>query len=88
MFVGVRTTVNLRKYSNSISAAAPADLNLDHARNLSRDIDQIMTVVNLPVIKQIFELFGLNFVPIKNEIKSIVSAAPENNRKLYFGLLQ
>jgi len=35
-----------------------------------------MTVVNLPVIKQIFELSGLNFVPIKNEIKSIVSAAP------------
>lgn len=76
MFVGVRTTVDLRKYSNSISAAAPADLNLDHARNLNRDIDQIMTVVNLPVIKQIFELFGLNFVPIKNEIKTIVSAAP------------
>jgi len=76
MFIGVRTTVDLRKYSNSISAAAPADLNLDHARNLNRDIDQIMTVVNLPVIKQIFELSGLNFVPIKNEIKSIVSAAP------------
>jgi hypothetical protein len=76
MFIGVRTTVDLRKYSNSISAAAPADLNLDHARNLNRDIGQIMTVVNLPVIKQIFELFGLNFVPIKNEIQSVVSAAP------------
>jgi hypothetical protein len=76
MFIGVRTTVDLRKYSNSFSAAAPADLNLDLARNLNRDIDQIMTVLNLPVIKQIFELSGLNFVPIKNEIQSVVSAAP------------
>jgi hypothetical protein len=76
MFVGVRTTVDLRKYSNSISAAAPAEITLDRAQNLNRDIDQIMTVVNIPVIKQIFELFGLNFVPIKEEIKSVVSAAP------------
>ena len=76
MFVVVRATVDLRKYSNSISAAAPADLNLDHARNLNRDIDQIMTVVNLPIIKQISQLLGLDFVPIKGEIKSLVSAAP------------
>ena len=76
IFVGVRTTVDLKKYSNSISAAAPADLNLDHARNLNRDIDQIMTVVNLPIIKQISQLLGLDFVPIKGEIKSLVSAAP------------
>ena len=76
IFVGVRTTVDLKKYSNSIYAAAPADLNLDHARNLNRDIDQIMTVVNLPIIKQISQLLGLDFVPIKGEIKSLVSAAP------------
>jgi len=75
IFVGVRTTVDLRKYSNSISAAAPADLNLDHARSLNRDIDQIMTVASLPVIKQVSQLFDLNFVPIKEELKSIISAA-------------
>jgi hypothetical protein len=75
IFVGVRATVDLRKYSNSISAAAPADLNLDHARNLNRDIDQIMTVASLPVIKQVSQLFDLNFVPIKEELKSIISAA-------------
>ena len=76
IFIGTRTAVDLKNYSKSISTATPADVNLERARNLNRDIDQVMTILGLPVIKQVNQLFGLNFVPIKNEIKSIVNAAP------------
>lgn len=76
IFIVVRTAIDLRSYSRSISSATLTEINFDRARNLNRDIDQIMMVANLPVIKQISQLFGLNFVPIKDEIKSIVSVAP------------
>ncbi len=76
IFIVVRTATDLRSYSRSISSATLTEINIDRARNLNRDIDQIMMVANLPVIKQISQLFGLNFVPIKDEIKSIVSVAP------------
>ena len=76
IFLGVRTTIDLRNFSNSISSVTSDGLNVDHAQNLNRDIEQIMTVVNLPIIKQISQLFGLDFVPIKDEIRSIISTAP------------
>ena len=76
MVIGVRTAIDFKMYSNSILAATAVDITLDRAQNLNRDIDQILTVVNLPVIKQIAQLFDLNFIPIKEEIKSIISAAP------------
>ena len=76
IFLGVRTTIDLRNFSNSISSVTSGGLNVDHAQNLNRDIDQIMTVVNLPVIKQISQLFGLDFGPIQEEIKSIITTAP------------
>ena len=76
VFIGLRTAVDLRTYSRSISTPANSELNLDPARNLNRDIDQIMRIANLPMFKQVFQLFNLNFVPIKEEIKSFISAAP------------
>ena len=76
IFLGVRTTIDLSNFSNSISSVTSDGLNVDHAQNLNQDIDQIMTVVNLPVIKQISQLFGLDFVPIKEEIRSIITTAP------------
>ena len=76
IFLGVRTTIDLRNFSNSISSVTSGSLNIDHAQNLNQDIDQIMTVVNLPVIKQISQLFGLDFVPIQEEIRSIITTAP------------
>ena len=76
IFLGVRTTIDLRNFSNSISSITSDGLNVDHAQNLNRDIEQIMTVVNLPIIKQISQLFGLDFVPIQEEIESIITTAP------------
>ena len=76
IFIGVRTAVDVSRYSKSISGSGSVELTLERARNLNRDIDQIMTVLDLPVIKQATQLFGLDFVTLREEVKSIVNAAP------------
>ena len=60
--------------------AALSDGNLNRsissAENLSKQSGQLMSDLNMPVIKQISHIFGLDFSPIKSDISELIKASP------------
>jgi Protein of unknown function (DUF4012) len=45
-------------------------------RALNRDMNLFFTLANLPVIKQVFDILSINFVPIRQEIRAVIEASP------------
>jgi Protein of unknown function (DUF4012) len=73
---GLRSKSHVDSLANNLKFGGSATELTASANALSGDVNLALTVANLPVIKQILSVAGVNFVPIKDEIKAVIEAAP------------
>ena len=73
---GLRAKSHVDAFTSDLkNGASTADLSQSAGR-ISHDLNQILGVSNLPIVKQALGLANLNFSPIKDEIESVVKASP------------
>ena len=73
---GVRTKSHLDKFIDNLNSGKSLVVTSQSATALSKDIDQILTLSNLPIIKQALNITNLNFLPIKDEISTLIRVSP------------
>ena len=73
---GVRTKSHLDSFVDNLKSSASITVTSESAATLSKDVDQVLKVTNLPLIKQIFEIVNLNFLPIKDELDTLLKVSP------------
>lgn len=73
---GVRTKSHLDSFVDNLKSSASITVTSESAATLSKDVDQVLKVTNLPLIKQIFEIVNLNFRPIKDELDTLLKVSP------------
>jgi len=73
---GVRTKSHLDSLTNNLKSGSSITVISKSAIVLNKDVDQILTVANLPLVKHIFEITNLNFLHMKDEINALVEVFP------------
>ena len=73
---GVRTKSHLDSFVDNLKSSATITVTSESAATLSKDVDQVLKVTNLPLIKQIVEIVNLNFLPIKDELDTLLKVSP------------
>jgi len=73
---GLRTKSHVDSLSNNLRSGGSATELAASANALSGDVNLALSVASLPVVKQILSVAGVNFVPIKDEIRAVIEAAP------------
>ena len=73
---GVRTKSHLDSFVDNLKSSASITVTSESAATLSKDVDQVLKVTNLPLIKQIVEIVNLNFLPIKDELDTLLKVSP------------
>ena len=73
---GVRTKSHLDSFVDNLKSSATITVTSESAATLSKDVDQVLKVTNLPLIKQIFEILNFNFLPIKDELDTLLKVSP------------
>ena len=72
----VRTKSHLDKFTDNLNSGKPLVVTSQSATALSKDVDQILTLGNLPIIKQALNIANLNFLSIKDEISTLIRVSP------------
>jgi len=65
-----------KSYVTSVQIGAPEEEIASLQKSLNKDIDNILGDLNLPIIGQALSALGLNFEPIKGELKALINAGP------------
>ncbi len=65
-----------KNYLNVIQGNYTAKSAQESADQVSSDIDRVLATLNAPGIKQLTNLFGVNFSSIKEELRAVVEAGP------------
>ena len=58
------------------SLKSPTKVDAKITQSLNSDIEKLFTVLNLPIIHQVTQVFGLDFSPIKSDIQRLITASP------------
>ena len=65
-----------KNYLNVIQGNYTAKSAQESADQVSSDIDRVLATLNAPGIKQLTNLFGVNFSSIKDELRAVVETGP------------
>jgi hypothetical protein len=76
MAFGFRTKSHVDSFKSNLKSGASVEQLAKSADDLSGDVNLALAITNLPVINQIFNVAGVNFVPIKDEIRAVIEAVP------------
>ena len=74
--VSIPAVGHARSYIKVVKSDYSKQSAIASAESLNTDITRVFSIINLPILKQISSLFGLNFSDIENEITAAVSAGP------------
>ena len=73
---GLRTKSHVDAFTHDLKNGASAAASAQSAERISSDLNQILGVANLPIVKQVLGFANLDFLPIKDEIEAVVKASP------------
>ena len=73
---GLRTKSHVDSFMNDLKSGASAAELVSSANSVSRDVNVALSIAKLPVLNQALDIAGVNFVPIKDEIRAVVEASP------------
>jgi uncharacterized protein Usg len=73
---GVRAKSHADSLTQNLNSGVSAEELSKSANALSGDVNLALSIANLPIIKQVFSVANVNFVPIKDEIRAVIEAAP------------
>ena len=73
---GIKVKSDFDSFSHNLKSGSSLAVTSQSATALSKDIDQILTLSNLPIIKQALNTANLNFLPIKDEISTLIRVSP------------
>ena len=74
--LGLKIKSDVDSFAHNLKSGSSAAATSQSANQLSKDVDLLFSIANLPIIKQVLTLTELNFQPIKDEITSVVKVAP------------
>ena len=74
VLVGV-TAVHAKSYAEVLTGEYDKESIVKDSANLARDIDRVIWMAQLPVAKQIADVVGLDFTPIRDEISAVIEAS-------------
>ena len=73
---GVRTKSHVAALSKNLKSGSSLEETVKSAQAVSRDANLAFSIAGFPIIKQVLSVANLNFVPIKDEIRAVIEAAP------------
>ena len=74
--VGSAAKRNLDAFVLNLNSGAPIEVTSQSAMLLSKDVNRILMISSLPLIKQMLHLGNLDFEPIADEIGAVIKVAP------------
>ena len=74
VLVGV-AAVHAKSYVEVLTGEYDKASIVKDSANLARDVDRVMWMAQLPVAKQIASVVGLDFTPIRDEIRAVIEAS-------------
>jgi hypothetical protein len=72
----VRTKSHLDSFVNNLKSTESISVASTSAAILSKDVDKVLKVANLPLVKHLFSIVNLDFLPIKDEINTLLKVSP------------
>jgi len=73
---GIRTKNHVDTFTRDLKSETSTAALSQSAARINSDVNQILGVANLPIVKQALSLAKLNFVPIRDEIEAVIKASP------------
>jgi len=74
--LGIKIKGNIDAVADNLKSSSSVVITSKNAVELSKNVDLLLSIANLPIVKQALTLTNLNFQPIKDEIISAVKVAP------------
>ena len=72
----IRTKSHLDNFVDNLKSSESISVASTSAATLSKDVDQVLKVANLPILKQSLSILNLDFLPIKSEISTLLKLSP------------
>ena len=74
--MGARTKSHVDTFASNLKSGASNEVTMQSAVTLSKDVDQILAIADLPLVRQVLHRANVDFQPIKDEISTLVKVGP------------
>ncbi|CAN2211681.1 Protein of unknown function DUF4012 [Candidatus Nanopelagicaceae bacterium] len=75
-FQGLKSFIDIRDFRNQLTSTNDVKTLQNQSLRIEKDISRILSISNLPVLKNALDLLDLNFGKIKPELSALILSAP------------